>query len=174
VSDSARWLEAADGQRFRITWLSAHRDLVPTLARWHVDAFHHAVPNWNLGMAAAELASHQLHALPCTFVALDERDAPLGSVSLLLEDPPGDARHAPWLASLYVDAPRRGQGIGLALLERASVEAHALGHAWLHLWTTDQAAFYERHGWEREGVLRTPAGPAMLMKRRTHPSAATP
>ena len=31
----------------------------------------------------------------------------------------------------------------------------------------------EGAGAQREGVLRTPAGPAMLMKRRTHPAAAT-
>ncbi len=160
--------------RYRITWLSAHRDLVPTLAAWHYDAFRHYVPNWSVAAAAADLVTHRLHELPCTLVALAENGEPLGSVSLLLEDPPGGAEHAPWLANFYVRADMRGRGIGRALLQRASVEAFDLGHSYLHLWTRDQAPYYEHHGWERAGVVRLPVGPAVLMRTRTRPNAPQP
>jgi predicted N-acetyltransferase YhbS len=161
----------ASKQAFRITWLSAHRDLVPTLAAWHYDAFRHYVPNWSVSAAAAELATHRLHELPCTLVALADNGEPLGSVSLLLEDPPGGTEHAPWLASFFVRPDSRGQGIGRALMQRASHEAFDLGHSHLHLWTRDQAPYYEHHGWERVGVVRLPVGPAVLMRIRTHPHA---
>lgn len=165
---------ASSEQPWRITWLSAHRDLVPQLARWHYDAFRHYVPNWSVAAAAAELATHRLHDLPCTLVALDEAGAPLGSVSLLLEDPPGGPEHAPWLANLYVREDFRGRGLGRALLARASAEAFDMGHAYLHLWTRDQAPFYERRGWERAGVVRLPVGPAILMRTRSRPIAPEP
>jgi predicted N-acetyltransferase YhbS len=155
---------------YRITWLSAHHELIPTLAAWHYDAFRHFVPGWNLGMAAAELSHHRLHALPCTLVAIDEAGEPLGSVSLLEEDPPGGPEHAPWLASLYVREDLRGLGLATALMARASSEAFELGHSHLHLWTREHAPFYERFGFERVGVVRLPVGPAVLMRARTHPA----
>jgi predicted N-acetyltransferase YhbS len=154
---------------YRITWRSAHRDLVPTLAAWHFHAFRHYVPNWNIGTAAAELASDRLYELPCTLVAVDDEGRPLVSVSLLLEDPPGGSEHAPWLANFCVREDLHGLGIGAALLRRASGEAFNMGHAWLHLWTREHAPCCERHGWERAGVVRLPVGPAVMMKTRTHP-----
>lgn len=165
---------AAPTPDYRITWLSAHRDLVPTLAAWHYDAFRHYVPNWSVAAAAAELATHRLHDLPCTLVAISEEGEALGSVSLLVEDPPGGAEHAPWLANFFVRADLRGRGIGRALMQRASSEAFDMGHAYLHLWTRDQAPYYERHGWERVGVVRLPVGPAILMRTHTHPNAPEP
>ena len=71
---------AAPTPDYRITWLSAHRDLVPTLAAWHYDAFRHYVPNWSVAAAAAELATHRLHDLPCSLVAISEEGEALGSV----------------------------------------------------------------------------------------------
>lgn len=155
----------------RIAWLSAHPDLVPVLAAWHYDAFRSCVPDWSVAAAAEELAAHRPRELPCTLVAIADEGEPLGSVSLLIEDPPGGPERAPWLASFFVRPDMRGRGIGRALLRRASAEAFGMGHACLHLWTPDQAPYYERHGWERVGVVRLPAGPAILMRTRTHPDA---
>lgn len=152
---------------YRIGWLSAQPHWVDQLAAWHYDAFHHCVPDWSLSQAAAELAAHRPQTVPSTLVAISDADELLGSVSLLAEDPPGGAELGPWLASFYVRADQRGRGIGAALMQRARAEARALGHAHLHLWTLEQASYYERHGWERVGLLQLPPGLAVVMRART-------
>jgi predicted N-acetyltransferase YhbS len=165
VSNARTSSETTPG--YRIDWLSAQMHSVGQLAAWHYDAFHHCVPDWSLSQAAAELAAHRPQSVPSTLVAISAADELLGSVSLLAEDPPGGAELGPWLASFYVRADQRGRGIGAALMQRARAEAHALGHAHLHLWTLEQSSYYERHGWERVCLLQLPPGLAVVMRART-------
>lgn len=61
------------------------------------------------------------------------------------------------LASLYVDPPAQGAGVGTLLLADAVERLRADGHprAWLYVYADNERgrAFYERHGWRRVGDL---------------------
>jgi GNAT superfamily N-acetyltransferase len=73
-----------------------------------------------------------------------------------------------YLEELYVVPPRRGQGLGRALLEAAIEEAHGRGAAHIDLGTSEDddaaRALYESSGFtNREGK---PDGPVMLYYER--------
>lgn len=119
-----------------------------------------------------------VEALTRNLVAL--LDEGKGTVLLLAgEGPDGIAllrlRTAVWtggpeahLQELYVVPPRRGEGIGRALLEATVAAARAAGAGWIDLNTgaTDTAAraLYESAGFtNREG---SPDGPSMLFYER--------
>lgn len=82
-----------------------------------------------------------------SLVALDG-DAPVGCVHLIDNDDDSLPELHPWLAAMVVVAPRRGQGIGSALVRALMQEARAMGFA--RLWFgTDGPGFYERLGARR-------------------------
>ncbi len=68
------------------------------------------------------------------------------------EDAPGDVE----LVALYVDPEHRGQGAGSALMRTALTRLAELGYERVFLWTFAEndrtIAFYERHGWSRDGA----------------------
>ena len=84
--------------------------------------------------------------LPITFVA--HQDAVLlGTVSLDLTDFLPMDHLSPWLASLYVDAPFRGRGVGRALVGHLQDFASSRGIGPLHLWTPGSTQLYLHCGW---------------------------
>lgn len=148
----------------RIAWIGECPQWVPTLARWHVEAFAHVLAQWQVEEAAFELRGHAARrAVPTTLVALDE-SAPLGSVSLLDSDLPAPDRHAPWLGTLFVHPSARRRGVGAALVQAAVAEAAAFGIPRLHLWTPGQADFYARLGWQSLGERNYGGVAASLMR----------
>jgi GNAT superfamily N-acetyltransferase len=138
----------------QIVWIGECPQTVPTLARWHVDAFGEMIDEWLFEEASFELRTHVAkRAVPTTLVALEAGQA-LGSVSLLDSDWPAPDRYAPWLGTLYVKPEARGRGIGAALIRAAVEEAAALDVPQLHLWTPEHAEFYLKLGWESLGAYR--------------------
>lgn len=129
-------------------YLARHPACVPQLAAWHYAEWRHLYAGWTPEIVAEELVVHRAcAAIPTTLVAL-AGDEPVGSVSLLEEDGlPGYAHCSPWLASLYVDVPFRGRGIGARLVQRVMALARALDVPRLHLFTPGQEAFYTALGW---------------------------
>lgn len=89
-----------------------------------------------------------------SWVALDA-DEPLGCVHLIDQDDDSLPDLSPWLAAMVVVAPRRGQGIGSALVRALLAEAGARGieRVWLG---TDGPGFYERLG-ARRHLQRSPS-----------------
>lgn len=63
------------------------------------------------------------------------------------------------LCKMYVSAAQRGSGVATDLFAAAETHARAMGATTLELWTDtrfDRAhRFYERHGFIREGAIRT-------------------
>lgn len=131
----------------RVARLSEHPQAIEQLARWHYAQWGPANPANNVERRIARLQGHLVPGrVPQTFVAFDD-GLLLGSASLVAADLPNRDDLSPWLASVYVDPPHRGRGVGAALVNRVADEARALGLPALYLFTPDRAAFYARLGW---------------------------
>lgn len=79
------------------------------------------------------------------------------------------------LVAIYIDPPRWRQGIGTALLQESVERCEREGKEEISLWTLsgNQAAqaFYERHGFERDGMEQihpVARAPAIRMRRALH------
>ena len=129
------------------------------LAKWHHAEWSYLNPKRSFDERVAEMQL-DLHGdvIPTTFVA--ERDGELlGSASLLADDMSTHRELTPWLASVYVDESRRGQGIGSTLVRRIMQHAQENGIKRLYLYTPDQEQLYARLGWQilsREPYNGTP------------------
>ena len=138
--------------------------LAPTLARWHHAQWGDLYYDWTLDVAIKELIDHATRrAMPTTLVAM-QGDAPLGSVSLVLEDAPelrgqGDA----WMASLYVLPQARGQGLGARLARELVAFAAQQKVERLWLFTPEHASFYARLGWRPQASVKLRGVPVQLM-----------
>jgi GNAT superfamily N-acetyltransferase len=133
----------------RIDSLADHPELVDTVARWHWDEWgtpqSGSVEEW-----AANLRRCHRDRIPVTFVALDENERPLGSVSLTEHDMPGHLGYAalgPWIAGTFVAPEARGTGVGAALMQHAVEQADAWDIPRLYLYTESARSFYEHLGW---------------------------
>ena len=54
---------------------------------------------------------------------------------------------SPWIGGLLVEPNLRRRGVGLALVQRAKVEARRLGFARLHALTAEARELFEHAGW---------------------------
>jgi predicted N-acetyltransferase YhbS len=81
-------------------------------------------------------------------VALDKGKV-VGTVSLKIHDMDTRPHYSPWLASLYVCAHCRVQGVGRLLVERGIKHAQKLGLDQLYLYTLNRRhiPFYAAGGW---------------------------
>jgi predicted N-acetyltransferase YhbS len=137
----------------QIEYLADHLALAPLLAAWHHREWADLLPNWSRDQAERELRSHtRRRHIPTTFVALEE-NRPLGSASLLESDLDGWEHLSPWVASVFVDPPHRGHGLGRRLVRRAVAEAEVLGVSVVYLFTAGQASYYQALGWQSWQVV---------------------
>ena len=75
----------------------------------------------------------------------------VGAIALCDFDDLEEFRHLkPWVAAFIVKAELRGTGMGTQMLYLLEGKARRLGINKLHLWTEDQAAFYEKRGYRFE------------------------
>ncbi len=84
--------------------------------------------------------------IPLTLVALKD-GAPVGIISLKLEDLPTRPDLFPWLGSLFVLPEHRGRGIGMLLVNQAEFIARELGVATIFAYTDSLGERCEREGW---------------------------
>ncbi len=148
-------------------YLCDHPDAAPVLARWHWQEWAAIIPGWSEAEALAELRTHtRRRHLPTTIVAYAGAEL-VGSASLLAEDMPDFPPLTPWLASVFVQPDRRGQGLGEMLARRVLEEAAALGHARVYLYTTHHAGWYARMGWRVEQAFASGGEPGVIMATDT-------
>ena len=135
----------------RVEFAADYPDLIPTIARWHWDAWGHADPQGSLRAWTYGLYRRiNRDRIPMTLLALADEGTPLGSVTLVDHDMPDrtDLAHlTPWIAGTFVAPSKRGQGAGTALMNRATEEASHLGVRELFLYTSTAQPFYQRLGW---------------------------
>lgn len=148
--------------------LADHPAVAEPLARLHYAEWGQWLPCWTQADAVRELQDHCCRrTLPTTWVALIAGQL-AGSVSLIQEDVPDGPPLTPWLASLYVLADQRYQGIGQALIARALIEAHAAGMPELFLYTRTQMDYYHRRGWCVRGSILYFGQPLIFMSYTLH------
>lgn len=88
------------------------------------------------------------------FLATNTQGEVIGTVQLVLEQPPNQPHRAD-LSKMLVHRRARRHGIGAALMRAAEAHARAIGKTLLVLDTASDAAerLYERLGWTRCGVI---------------------
>jgi GNAT superfamily N-acetyltransferase len=122
-----------------------HEDVVSDL----VDLFEREWADWynpRGASARADLAERMERGrLPLGIVAF--ADGALAGTCALTASSGGLTERSPWLGGLLVVPNMRGQGVGLALLERAKAEAQRLGFTRLHALTAEARALFDRAGW---------------------------
>ncbi|ART63108.1 GNAT family N-acetyltransferase [Kushneria marisflavi] len=102
--------------------------------------------------------------LPLTWVAR-HGDYPVGMASLADNDCSKRPDLRPWLAAVFVHPDYRGQGLAAQLIETVEHAARARGEARLYLITANQQTLYERHGWQKIGMVDYPERPCTLMEK---------
>lgn len=120
---------------------------IETLTQWHYIEWGALYPGCDLSDFRADMeASLLADVIPQTWV-LSEGGRVWGSVSILKEDLPNYPELSPWLANVYVEPSRRGQGYGQQLVKVAMGYAQQENLGPLFLYTPDQVSFYEKLGW---------------------------
>lgn len=134
---------------FSIEPLLAHPQHIPFIAQLVHTEFWADVPDGLTLDYLARAFSGQAEPgrVISSWVAL-QAGQPLGCVHLIDHDDDSLPDLTPWLAAMVVVPPRRGQGIGSALVRTLLAQARAMGLArvWLG---TDGPGFYERLGARR-------------------------
>lgn len=131
--------------------LGERPDTVPVIAAWLYEQWGYFHDHDSVERRIRELNERlQIGALPVGFVALSSPDPgsePIGTASLTPDDLETRPDLTPWLASVFVRATHRGNGVGTALVRAVVAHARWLGIGTLFLFTEDRVDFYERLGW---------------------------
>ena len=97
-----------------------------------------------------------------THIATNKADELIGMATLVDDDElPHATEPGPWLAAVLTLPEHRSLGVASALIHRIIQRAHALGHANLYLYTSDQQEWYAKKGWiparetELNGIAHT-------------------
>ena len=84
--------------------------------------------------------------VPTTFLAIDGEL--LGSAAIVANDMETRPELSPWLASVYVAAQHRNNGIGSKLVNHVVEQAKLNDINKLYLMTPDKKYFYQALGWK--------------------------
>lgn len=158
----------------RIALLADHPEIVPELARLHMEQWGHLRPGETLERRTARLtAACGRGQVPTVFVALEDDGSLAGSSMLIESDMDTRPELRPWLAGVYVVEASRGRGYGSALVLQVEEAARALGIERVFLYTPDAMEFYERLGWVRRERVSHLGQDVTIMAKEPHtPSGA--
>jgi GNAT superfamily N-acetyltransferase len=131
----------------QIDYLANHPQFIPELARWHHEEWSYLRPGDTVEARIARLREAcARRPMPAAFVAFTDLEL-LGSAALVNNDMDTRPNLSPWLAGVFVAPAHRRGGIGAALVGRVVLEARALGHRRIYLYTPSAEGFYSKLGW---------------------------
>lgn len=133
-----------------IEQLALRPELLPIVAGWIYKEWWTGIAGETEESLAGKVSAHLTpDRMPLTLVASLEQ-GPIGTVTLIQHDVGTEQwpERSPWLAALYVVPQFRRRGIGMGLVNAATVRAVELGVETLYLSTKGREAFYARLGWE--------------------------
>lgn len=131
-----------------IVGLAEKRELLPQVATQLHNEWGSLYPGKGIETRVRRLQSYlNVGRIPFTLVAL-EGDELLGTASAIESDMDSHPEWGPWLASVYVLPPRRGAGIGTALVHEVAARSASFGAKELYLWTEKSEELYGSQGWE--------------------------
>lgn len=110
-----------------IAYLADHKEVIPLLAQWFYKEWSYMYPERTLA-DVEHLIGERINTdkTPLALVAFDNQEL-LGTVCLKVHDMDTRLDLSPWLAGLYVSAPRRQQGIGTTLVSAIEKKLTNLG-----------------------------------------------
>jgi N-acetylglutamate synthase-like GNAT family acetyltransferase len=148
-----------------IAYLADHREVIPTLAQWFHQEWAYLHPDRTLEDVNRLLAERtNKERIPVALVAMEGNEL-LGTVCLKVHDMDTRLELMPWLAGLYVAAPRRKQGIGAMLVSAIEKKARELGVQTLYLYTPESEAFYAKLGWNVKERTEYHGYPVSIMEK---------
>lgn len=137
---------------------------IPTIAKWHHEQWGYLNPGGTIDTRIERMQRYLTPvAMPAMYICVDG-DRVLGTAALVESDMDSHPELSPWLASVYVRADYRKQGIGSMLVNKVVAVAKTLGHSPLYLFTPDQAHFYQGLGWQFIALESYRGSEATLMK----------
>ena len=143
-----------EGAGTRIAYLAEYEESIPLVAAWGFQEWGHLTPGATLeGTVERFRAQTKPGMIPETLVALHGQHV-IGMASLVKNDLSLRPELTPWMASVYVDTPYRGCGVGSQIVRAVLAEAAALALERLYLITHDRMTFYRRLGWTRVERVR--------------------
>lgn len=151
-----------------ISPLIQHRDLIPLLSSWFVEAW----PEWygpgGRGNAAADLIAFATSESQCPvgFIAL-EKKAPVGIMALKAESLPTHRHLCPWAAAGLVLPSHRGRGIGAQLLRVLVQQAGTLGYPRVYCGTATAASLLRRSGWSELETIQHEGEAVVIFSKTT-------
>lgn len=132
----------------RIDYLANHPAAITTLATWSHNEWGYFYPERTLQDVEQAVAKRtNTDRIPLALVAYDCEEL-VGTVCLKEHDMDTRKNLMPWLAGLYVEASRRGEGIGRRLVVAIEEKAKELGIVRLYLFTPESEEFYLKLGWD--------------------------
>jgi len=149
----------------RIDTLDKHLDAIPTLAAWFHKEWGYFYPERTLQDVEKAISGRaNTDRIPLALVAYDG-DELIGTVCLKEHDMDTRKDLTPWLAGLYVELSRRGEGFGKQLVAAMEGKARELGVKTLYLFTPESEGFYRQLGWSTLERVSYHGYPATIMEK---------
>ncbi len=150
----------------KIEYLADHPEHIPKLAAWFYEQWSWFLPpESSASTIETKFRTHlNRDALPIALVALHGNEL-VGTASLRVNDMDVFTELRPWLGGVYVAPAHRRKGVGRRLVAAVEGKALELEYQSIHLFTFDQALFYQALGWQHVTQLEYHTHPVAVMRK---------